>query len=90
MTRERERGGAIPELCGPFPEAHHRLGRLNGDQFVPCGRGGLPERMAQQCEKAKDGKTISESEPPAVMFQGIERKRSVCGLRHFIKGHKDS
>jgi hypothetical protein len=35
------------------------------------------------------GKTVSESERPAMMFQGIERKRNVCGLRHFIEGHKD-
>jgi hypothetical protein len=37
----------------------------------------------------KTGKTVSESERPTATFQGIERKRNVCGLRHFIEDHKD-
>jgi hypothetical protein len=87
-------------ICGPFPETHRtkeggKLGRLNGVQRVPWDGGGLAQRistdkrMAQQYQRRRMGKTILESERRAVMFQGIESKRNVCGLRHFIEGHKD-
>jgi hypothetical protein len=66
VTRERESHRGIPELCGPFPETHRtkeggRLGRINAVQLMPLDGVGfakrisIDERMAQQCQKAKDG-----------------------------------
>jgi hypothetical protein len=56
----------------------------------------LPKRSQAMSEwrsnvkKRRMGKTVAESERSAVSFQGIEMKRNVCGLCHFIKGHRDS